>query len=432
VATSLTNWAGSFTFGARAVHRPASVEQLCELVAGSSTIRALGTGHSFSLIADSLGDLVRLDGLPTVFELDQAVGEVTVGAAMRYADLARALQHEGWALANLASLPHISVAGSVATGTHGSGDGLHCLAAAVLGLELVGPDGSLHTLRRDQDDTFAGAVVALGALGIVTRLTLAIEPSYQIAQRVHDDVPLEEISSQLDAVFGAAYSVSVFTDWRAPNAAVWLKRRPDQQSSSSPGGSCSSGGSGSAGESGWSGGRIASRPRHPVPGMSPAAGTQQLDVAGPWHERLPHFRPELTPSAGQELQSEFFVPREQAPAAFAELRGLGELLAPVLQISEVRTVRADQLWLSGAYHRDSVTLHFTWVKDWPAVRPVLSEVEHRLEPFSPRPHWGKLTTSAPSSLLARYPQGRQFSLLAARLDPDGVFRNPFLTALLGT
>ncbi|WP_433607174.1 D-arabinono-1,4-lactone oxidase [Dactylosporangium sp. CA-139114] len=408
----VTNWAGSVTFGAAAVHRPGSLDALRRLVAARRSIHALGSGHSFSLVADAPQDLVRLDALPPVFALDEARREVTVGAGMRYADVAAELHRAGWALGNLASLPHISVGGSVATGTHGSGDAQRCLAAAVTGLELVGPDGTLSTLRREEDDIFPGAVVALGALGIVTRLTLAVEPAFDMAQRVHLDVPVDEVIESFDAISGAAYSVSVFTDWHRPHAMVWLKRRL-----SMPG-------------SGWCGGRVATAAVHPVEGVPPSFSTEQLDVSGPWHERLPHFRPELTPGAGEELQSEFFVPRTQAPAAFAALRALGARLAPVLQIAEVRTVRADDLWLSGAYGRDTVTLHFTWVKDWPAVLPVLSEVERHLAPFDARPHWGKLTTDAPSALLARYPHGAQFARLAAKLDPDGKFRNPFLDALL--
>jgi xylitol oxidase len=409
------NWAGSLTYGARRVHRPRTLDELRALVAGTDRIRALGTRHSFSGVADSTGDLVRVDGLPEAVVVDPATGTVTVSAGTRYAELAPRLHRAGYALGNMASLPHISVAGSVATGTHGSGDTQRCLAAAVDGLEFVGPEGDLVELRRETHaEEFAGAVVALGALGVVTRLTLRIEPAYQVAQRVRLDVPLDEVADDLDAVFGAAYSVSLFTDWRSGRGSVWLKHRTDRPAS------------------GWAGGRAATRRVHPVPGVDPGSSTEQLGVPGPWYQRLPHFPPELTPGAGEELQSEYFLPRERAAAAFAEIRAVAEQIAPVLHIAEVRTVRGDDLWLSSAYGRDTVTFHFTWRKDLPAVRPVIAAVEERLMPLGARPHWAKLTETPAARIIAGYPRAAQFAGLARKHDPDGKFRSDFTDQLFAT
>jgi xylitol oxidase len=411
-SNALTNWAGNLTFGARRVHRPRTLDELRALVAGTDRIRAVGSRHSFSPVADTAGDLVRLDGLPEHIEIDPAAGTVTVSAGTRYAELAAELHRNGYALGNTASLPHISVAGSVATGTHGSGDSQRCLSAAVAGLELVGPEGDLLELRRDAHaDEFAGSVVALGALGIVTRLTLNIEPTYQVAQRVRLDVPLDEVASDPDAVFGAAYSVSVFTDWRSGLGSVWLKHRTDRARSA------------------WAGGRAATEPVHPVPGMDPATSTAQLDVPGPWYQRLPHFPPDLVPGAGSELQSEYFLPRRHAPAAFAAIRGLAGSIAPLLHIAEVRTVRGDDLWLSSAYGRDTVTFHFTWRKDLPAVRPVIAAVEERLLPLGARPHWAKLTEAPAAALVAGYPRAADFAQLVRKHDPDGRFRSAFTDSL---
>ncbi|GAB2517588.1 FAD-binding protein [Nocardiopsis aegyptia] len=408
----LRNWAGNVTFASPRVHRPTTVDELRRLVRDSTGIRALGSGHSFNLVADSDRDLVRLDGLPVVTEVDPDASTVTVSGGLRYADLAAALHREGHALANLASLPHISVAGSCATGTHGSGDGHRCLSAAVRALELVGPDGDLRWLSRDADpEIFPGTVVALGALGVVTRLTLEIEPAYEMTQRVRIGVPLDEVAERIDDVFGAATSVSLFTDWHAGEGDVWLKNRTDRP----------------AGD--WHGGRPATGPMHPVPGMPPEPSTEQLGTVGPWFERLPHFRPELPPSAGDELQSELYLPRDAAPAAFAALRGIGHLIAPALHISEVRTIRADDLWLSPAYGRDTVAFHFTWRKDPATVLPVLSAVEERLVPLGARPHWGKLTALAPAEVIGGYERGADFGRLARDLDPDGKFRNAFTDAL---
>ncbi|WP_435113283.1 FAD-binding protein [Nocardiopsis synnemataformans] len=406
-----TNWAGNVTFGSPRVHRPRTLDELRRVVRDSARIRALGSGHSFNLVADSDADLVRLDGLPAEAEIDAGGRTVTVTAGMRYAELVTALHGRGFALANLASLPHISVAGSCATGTHGSGDGQRCLSAAVRAVQLMGPDGDLTWLSREADpEVLPGAVVALGALGVVTRLSLEIEPAFTMTQRVRVGVALDEVADRVDDVFGAAYSVSVFTDWRG-EAAVWLKHRTDRT------------------EGAWSGGRPASGPVHPVPGMPPEPSTEQMGVVGPWYERLPHFRPELEPSAGRELQSEFYVPREAAGAAFAALRGIGHLLAPTLYVAEVRTVRADDLWLSPAHGRDCVTFHFTWLPDPRAVAPVLAAVEERLLPLGARPHWGKLTAMAPADITAGYERAADFASLARALDPAGKFRNAFTDGL---
>ena len=409
---ALTNWAGNVRYRAAGVHRPTSLDELRFVVAGAERIRALGSGHSFSPLADTTGDLVRLDGLPPVVEVDRAASTVTVAAGVRYAELARRLHEAGYALANMASLPHISVAGCCATGTHGSGDRLPCLAAAVSALQLVGPGGELVDLRRDTDpDVFPGAVVALGALGVVTRLTLDVEPAFEVAQRVLLDVPLGEVAADLDAVFGSAYSVSVFTDWRGGTAGAWVKRRLDRA------------------EAGWAGGRPATEPDHPVNGLPPEACTEQLDVPGPWHERLPHFRADHLPSAGAELQSELLLPRAAAPAAFAELSALGSAIAPVLHVSEVRTIRADDLWLSPAYGRDTVGFHFTWFPDPAVVLPVIAAVEERLGPMGARPHWGKLTTMAGPEIVARYERAPDFARLLRSFDPGGKFRNPYIDEL---
>lgn len=399
---TLTNWAGNTAFTAARIHHPTSLDELRRLVADAPRVRALGSGHSFNDVADSPGELVRLDRMPHLVEIDSAAARVRVGAATTYARLATELHAAGFALANLASLPHISVAGSVATGTHGSGPGNQSLSAAVRALELVTADGSLVTLERGHDD-FPGAVVALGALGVVTALTLDLVPAFELRQYVREDVPDD---APLDEVMADGYSVSLFTDYRGTRA--WIKRRDEL-----PGGD-------------WHGARPADGPRHPVPGMPAESCTAQLGVPGPWHERLPHFRPDAPPSsAGNELQSEWLLDRADGAAALRELRAAGDRIRPVLQISEVRTIAADDLWLSPSYGRDSVAFHFTWVKDPEAVLPVIKLVEDVLAPFGPRPHWGKLFSRRPA-----VPD--RFRDLVRRYDPDGVFANAFTRTLLET
>jgi xylitol oxidase len=411
----ITNWAGNVDFGARALHRPESVAQLQSLVAGSDRVRALGTAHSFNRIADTTGDLVSLAALPPTVEIDTGRAAVSVAAGIRYGELVERLHRAGFALHNLGSLPHISVAGACATATHGSGEGNGNLATAVSGLELVTADGDLVTLNRDADgDEFLGHVVGLGALGVVTRLTLDLAPAFDIEQYVYDDLPREQLDAHHAEILGGDYSVSLFTDWTGPHVnQVWRKRR------------VTGAGDLNAPER-WFGATLAAEARHPVPGMSAVHCTQQLGVPGPWHARLPHFRLEFTPSSGEELQTEYFVPRRDLVGALTALDGVRDRIAAVLQISEIRTIAADELWLSPAYRRDSVALHFTWVKDTEAVLPVLAAIEDRLAPFAPRPHWGKLFVTPPEVLRDRYDRHADFVALMGRYDPTGKFRNEML------
>jgi xylitol oxidase len=406
-----TNWAGNVTYGARGIHRPASLEELQGLVASTDRIRALGSRHSFTALPDSEGELVQLDALPAGIEVDPASRSVSVGAGVRYGELAAHLHREGWALANLASLPHISVAGTVATGTHGSGDGNRPLSAAVRGLDLVGPDGNLRTWRRGDPD-FDGAVVSLGLLGIVTRLELDVEPTFEVASTQFTGLGWDALDEHFDEVMAAAYSVSLFTHWTDGVDQAWVKAR------------------GADPVRDLFGARSATATLHMLDGADPVAVTQQQGVPGPWHERLPHFRLEFTPSRGEELQSEYFVPRDQARAAFAGLRELGAAMAPVLQVGEVRTMAADDSWLSGAYGRDTVGFHFTWVRDVPAVYDVLPLVEERLVPLGARPHWGKCFTMSGEDLVAAHPRLPDFVRLRESADPDRKFASAFTDRLL--
>jgi xylitol oxidase len=392
---STTNWAGNVVFSARAVARPRSVAELQERVAGAARIRALGSGHSFSPVADTTGDLVVLDDLPGVPEVDG--DRVRVPGGARYAAVNPVLHTAGRALPNLGSLPHIAVAGACATGTHGSGDGLGALATAVTAVELVRADGRLDTVRRG-DPGFCGSVVALGAAGIVTALELATVPAYTLAQWVREDVPLDVLP--LDA----AYSVSAFTRTWERFDQVWFKTRGDAPDV----------------------GRPAPAPRHMTAGEDPRNCTPQLGEPGPWHERLPHFRAGFKPSSGAELQSEYLVARADAPAALAAVRALRERIAPVLLVSEVRSVAADDLWLSPSYGRDSVGIHFTWRPDPAGVRAVVGALEAALDPFDPRPHWGKVFITPPERLAELHPRLPDGVALFGEHDPTGKFRNAVL------
>ena len=410
----VTNWAGNVVFGAARVHRPTSIDELHRVVTGSERLRVLGTGHSFNRIADTTGDLVSVASLPPHLELDAAAGTVTVSAGLRYASVAAFVHERGFALHNLGSLPHISVAGACATGTHGSGVNNGILGTTVRGLEMMTADGELVRLRAG-DPQLAGAVVALGALGVVTRLTLAVEPTFEVRQVVYDDLPHAELLAGLVQVLGSAYSVSAFTDWRDRLGwQVWRKQRVGEASRE------------------WTGGTAADGPRHPVPGVDPVHCTEQLGVPGPWHERLPHFRREFTPSSGEELQSEYLVPLERGRAALEAVADVRSLIAPVLLVSELRAIAADDLWLSPAQGRDSLAIHFTWAPDADAVTPVVAAVEAALAPFAARPHWGKVFGVEPEVVRGLYPRWADFAELLDTYDPAGRLRGDFVGAFFPT
>jgi xylitol oxidase len=405
-----TNWAGNYTYRAGTLHRPSSVEQVRELVAGASRMRVLGSRHSFTDIADSSA-LLSLDGLAADVVVDHAAGTVSCSGGLRYGELAEALAVEGVALANLASLPHISVAGAVATATHGSGDANGNLATAVAGLELVTASGEVLTASRGDPD-FDGLVVGLGALGAVTRVTLDVEPAYQVRQRTFQDLPWASLFERFDEVTSAGYSVSLFTRWTATVDQVWVKSRVTEQPEEVRGDLL--------------GAVPATADRHPILGIDPVNCTPQLGVPGPWSDRLPHFRMGFTPSSGEELQSEYHVPRRHAVPALQALLALGDRIRPVLQVSELRTVAADRLWMSPQHGQDTMAVHFTWLPDLAAVEPVLAAVETALDPFEARPHWGKLFLADAPAMARRYPRLPDFAGLAGRLDPRGVFINAWL------
>jgi alditol oxidase len=404
------NWAGTHAYRATRIHRPSTIEELQEIVARAPRIRVLGSRHSFSDVADS-AELVSLEGLPADIVVDRERMTVSVGAGVRYGELAEALNAEGLALHNLASLPHISIAGAIATATHGSGDGNGNLATAVAGLQLVTSDGELIDVARGDSD-FDGLVVGLGALGAVVRVMLDVEPSYEIRQRVFERLEWDALYEHFDAIAATGYSVSVFTRWGEDVEQVWVKSRVDDAPEEV--------------RDELFGAVAATVDRHPIIGLDPVNCTPQLGVAGLWSDRLPHFRMGFTPSKGDEIQSELFVPRGQAVAAVEAMRALGDRLEPLLLVSEIRTMTADRLWMSPQCGQATAALHFTWRREPEAVRRALAEVEAALRPFDARPHWGKVFVARAADVAPLYDRLAEFVALMERLDPRGAFRNAWL------
>jgi len=413
----LKNWAGNLEYSTEKLTVANSLEEAQAFVRKQQKFKVLGTRHCFNDIANSSDQFLSLKAMDKVVALNPDARTVTVESGMTYGQLCPHLDEKGWALHNLASLPHISIAGACSTATHGSGEKNGNLSTAVSALEMIDASGNVVTLTRQKDgETFRGAVVGLGALGVITKVTLDIQPRFMMQQYVYQNLPLSELKEHFDAIESSAYSVSLFTDWQSESLnEVWLKSRMEQGKT-------------------WDapqeffGAKRATKNLHPIAELSAENCTEQMGVPGPWYERLPHFRMGFTPSAGKELQSEYFVPRAHAVEAILAVQRLHAQVSPHLLITEIRTIAADDLWMSPCYHQPSVTIHFTWKQDWPAVQKLLPVIERELAPFHPRPHWGKLFTMPSEQLRSSYEKLPEFVELSKKYDPQGKFQNEFLRA----
>jgi alditol oxidase len=419
-AAHRTNWAGNLTYHTDNLLTPKTVEEVQQMVKATPKLRALGSRHSFNSIADSTAAQISLTHLDSMV-LDPQAKTVTVGAGVRYGTLAPYIDEQGYALHNLASLPHITAVGACSTATHGSGIKNGNLSTAVAALEIVTADGQIVHLSRAKDgDQFLGAVVGLGGLGVITKITLNVQPTFQVRQIVYENLSIDQLEHNLDAIFGSGYSVSLFTDWQHHRITqVWLKQKAEIPD----------------GEpvlfkipEDFYGATAANTNLHPLPGHDPTPCTQQMGIPGPWYERLPHFRMNFTPSSGAELQTEYFVPRAQGYQAILAVEQLRDRITPHLFITELRTIAADDLWMSPAYHQDCMAIHFTWKPEWPEVQKVLPLIEEKLAPFNAKPHWAKLFTMPPSRLAQVYGNMPKFQALLKQYDPQGKFRNEFIDA----
>jgi xylitol oxidase len=415
----LSTWSGTHRFLAPKLVEAESIGQVQQLVAQAAAngerVRALGTRHSFNGIADTDGTLVTVTGIAPEPTLDEGAGTVTVGSGIRYGELAAWLEARGKALHNMGSLPHISIGGATATATHGSGNSLGVLSTAVRALEYVAADGSL-VIARQGDPDFAGLVVGLGAFGVVVRTTLGVEPSYRVRQDAFHGLPWSTVLDDLEGVTGAAYSVSLFTDWLGDSIQLAvLKTRLTAHDDTAP--VVGDEFFGATRQSGLS-----------IFGRDDDNTTQAGGAPGSWHERLPHFRFDGTPSVGDEIQTEYFVDRSVGAHALRAVRALGERIAPHLHITELRTAASDELWLSGAYQRPMLAIHFTWKPEPDAVHALLPDIEAALAPFDARPHWGKVNTVDAATLARVHPRLADSRALFERLDPAGMFSNDYLRA----
>lgn len=364
----MQNWGGNIEYRASTVHRPATFDELRDAVVQSRAARAIGSRHSFNRLADS-DTLIDLSRMPEDMVVNHAESTVTVAGHVSYGRLAVELQRNGLALHNLASLPHISIAGAVATATHGSGVANGNLATAVRGMEILRSDGEVAWVG---GDALRDLVVHLGALGVVTRVELAVEATYDVSQTVFDGLGWSDFFAGFDQIMALATSVSAFTTWGSVVGQIWCKQRTGADPME------------------IAGATAASVEQHPIPGHDATNCTPQLGTPGPWHERLPHFRMGFAPSSGDEIQSEWHVPARDGAASIDAVRSTADHFSDVLMVTEIRTVATDQLLLSPQFDQETVSLHFTWANRPSEVAEAVSAVEHALAPFAPRAHLGKV------------------------------------------
>ena len=414
-AQPLRNWAGNYEYSTNRITSATSLAQIQEFVRTHEHFKVLGSRHCFNGIADSADHFLSLREMKAVVALDRTARTVTVDSGMSYGQLCPSLDRDGFALHNLASLPHISIAGACATGTHGSGVNNGNLSTAVSAFEIVTADGGVLSIARRTDPrTFAASVVNLGALGVVTRVTLDVQPAFTMGQDVYLDMPMAQVRDHFEDIVSAGYSVSLFTDWQSQTITeAWIKNRLGGQDAVEYGEE-------------FFGAKAATQNLHPIAALPAENCTEQMDIPGRWYERLPHFKMGFTPSSGVELQTEYFVSQRNAVDAILAVNGLATTIAPLLYISEIRTIAADDLWISPCYRQPTVAIHFTWKPDWNAVSQVLPLIEKELSPYAARPHWGKLFTMSPEVLASRYERLDDFRKLASTYDPKGKFRNDFL------
>ena len=405
------NWATNIDFHDAKTLHPQSIEELASIVSSSPNVRVRGTAHCFNTIADTNHTAVVLDAMPKQLTINVVSKTATVSAGLIYSEISELLEAQGWAIHNLASLPHITIGGATATGTHGSGIKNGALHTSIRSVELMRPDGTLHKLTRGVDEEFYAVIVGLGLTGIAVSFELDIEPTFQIMQTIYGELPLKVFGENIIEILSGAYSVSFFSTWDDDQVCeIWYKSKTTPPAT-------------------YFGASARTEKAHPIFGEDATAATEQFGQPGPWHLRLPHFKIGQTPSAGKELQSEFFVDSKNAAAAFAAFHAISKDFRHKVLVTEIRSVAADDYWMSPAYGRESVAFHCTWMLD-DEVPHLVSLIEAVLQPFSFRPHVGKVFNVGSYHLRKVLPKFDEFREYVMKTDPGGKFQNDFTRALL--
>lgn len=408
----LANWGGNLAFEQAEVVKPKTISELAEMVRVNK-VRPVGTLHSFSPIAKGEGLLMSTANLAIKPELDSDRSVVRFGAAMRFGELALFLEQNGFALRNMGSLPHISVAGAAATGTHGSGDKNQILSSSLTSFSYLNHEGELIKVEK-QDPLFEAFRLGLGAYGIWVEAELSIVPSFQIRQDIFLEIPWSYFLEDPSRLTSAGYSVSLFGKWGTSTISqTWVKSEVEDPRAGVP---------------------IAAIAPEQNSKRELADGvgdnlTEQGGKPGPWLHRLPHFRLDASPSAGNEIQTEYFFTRDKIAHAIEAVHSVAGKINPVLIISEIRSIAQDDAWLSPMRRGDSIALHFTWKNEPELVDIAVQELEKVLAPMEPIPHWGKVHHFTQSDLERAHPMLSKAREQFENADPSGKFSSDYLRSL---
>ncbi|MFI9274734.1 D-arabinono-1,4-lactone oxidase [Kitasatospora sp. NPDC052896] len=427
-----SNWAGNQSAEPSRVVAPASTEELAAVVRQAAeegrTVKAVGSGHSFTAIA-SAGDgvLVRPDGLTAVRELDRAAGTVTVESGLPLARLNRVLAAAGLSLTNMGDIEAQTVAGATSTGTHGTGRDSGSLAAQLTAVELVLADGTVrHCSRTEQPELFQGARLGLGALGVISALTFAVEPAFLLTAH-EQPMGWSEVLARFDELSTVNEHFEFY--WFPHTDRCSTKRNNRSQGPAAPLPAVRAWlDDDLLSNTVWEGAcRVGRAFPRGIPAIAAVASRA-------WSERTytdTAYKVFTSPRKVRFVEMEYAVPREAAVGVLRELKALVErsdwrISFPV----EVRTAPADDLWLSTASGRDTVYVAVHLYRGT-AERGYFTAVEQLMTAHQGRPHWGKLHTRDADHLAGAYPRFADFTALRDRVDPERRFTNDYLRRVLG-
>ncbi|KAI1701064.1 FAD binding domain-containing protein [Ditylenchus destructor] len=410
----LHNWGDNFLFSTQNIQYPTTVEEVQEIVQNADKVRVVGTRHSFSTCADSPDTILSTLALKNIIGFDDSVPSITVQAGIAYTDLNPYLQYLGFALPNLATLAEISVGGASQTGAHGSGLSNQCLASHIRSLKIVLANGTLATYGPN-DPELKAIALGVGAFGVITQVELKVEPTFNITNYFFLNMTAQNLYDHFDEIENTGYTAQLFTDFSTPG--VWGQIMiMDRSGSNANIGSLQN----------LYGATRATTKVSPILALPPTYLVDQ-GVEQPWYFGLVDYHLGLSGFDGGEIQSEYFLPYENAVAAIKAVTTLSDLIAPRVHTMLIRTIKGDDLWLSEMYSQSSVVaIHFTWKLNMTAVMEVLPQIEQLLIPYCAKPHWGKVFAQGPETFLHCYPKLADFKQLAEQLDPTHKFRNQFL------
>jgi L-gulono-1,4-lactone dehydrogenase len=426
-----SNWAGNQRVDATRVARPAGNDEVAAVLRAAAadglTVKAVGAGHSFTAAAATAGVRLELDNLAGLVRVDRDARQVTVQAGMRLRELNRVLAEHGLALANLGDIDTQTISGAISTGTHGTGARLGCLSTFVTALTLVDGDGTVHHCSATRDaDVFAAARVGVGAVGVLTEVTLQCVDAFTLRAEERPE-PLADVLAGLDELVEGNDHFEIY--WFPYTDRVQTKRNNRVPAADRPLGRFR----------GWLDDEflsntvfgVACRVGRAVPALVPTITAVEARALSARVYTAPSHAVFCTPRRVRFVEMEYGLPRSELPAAFAALRSIVDRLpVKVIFPVEVRFSAADDVWLSHGYGRDSAYVAIHQYVGMP-YEPYFRAFEEVCRDLGGRPHWGKMHWRTRDDLRPAYPRFDDFLAVRDRLDPGRLFGNGYTERLFG-